>query len=93
MNVSNIKNTFDNEIPLDLSNGLFDSYCKGLKEYSKGNWQYFINEMGQFNETVYRIIEYMITNQINAYTNSLADDASIVIKSVIGYLHIWRKSD
>lgn len=81
MNVSDIKNTFDNEIPLDLSNGLFDSYCKGLKEYSKGNWQYFINEMGQFNETVYRIIEYMITGSYTPLKNKLNNfNETILIK-------------
>ena len=79
MNVFNIKNTFDNEIPLNLSNGLFDSYCKGLKEYSKGNWQYFINEMGQFNETVYRIIEYMITGSYTPLKNKLNNSIELRI--------------
>lgn len=71
MDIFNIKSFFDHEIPKELSDNLFDSYSKGLREYSKGNWQYFINEIGQFNEIVYRILEYLLSDNYTPIKDKL----------------------
>lgn len=81
MNNSIIRNSFDSNVPKELSDALFDSYSKGLKEYSKGNWQYFINEIGQFNETVYRIIEYLLTGSYTPLKRKLNNfNETVLIK-------------
>lgn len=66
-----IETAFNNEIPEQLTVNLLSSYRKGLKEYSKGNWQYFINEIGQFNEVVYRILEYLLTGNYTSFRDKI----------------------
>lgn len=61
MNIITIQNSFNNLIPQELTNELIQSYNKALNEYSKQNWKYLINELAQFNEITYRIIEFLLT--------------------------------
>lgn len=71
MDLKNIKNTFNSLLPEELTTELLESYNKGLNEYSKENWKYFINEMAQFNEIVYRIIEFLLTNSYTPINKKL----------------------
>lgn len=55
-----MKNKIKHELakcfPIALVNALLNAYLKSLTEYRKGNWQYCINEIGQFIEIARRLI-------------------------------------
>lgn len=71
MNINTIQKSFNNLIPQELTNELFQSYNKSLNEYSKQNWKYLINELAQFNEITYRIIEYLLTGSYTPIKDKL----------------------
>lgn len=47
------------------------SYQNSLTEYKKAHWQYFGNEVGQFVETVRRIIEFKLTGTYTPVSEKL----------------------
>jgi len=79
MDINIIEKNFNNLIPQELTKELLHSYSKALNEYSKQNWKYLINELAQFNEITYRIIEYLLNG---SYT-SLKDKLPIFNETVL----------
>ena len=79
MNIITIQNSFNNLIPQELTNELIQSYNKALNEYSKQNWKYLINELAQFNEITYRIIEFLLTGLYTPIKDKLPN-ASIAFR-------------
>lgn len=57
--------------PAELVDSMLTSYENALREYKKGNWQYFGNEIGQFIEIARRIIEYTLDAAYTPLTEKL----------------------
>lgn len=71
MDINIIKNSFNNLIPQELTTELLHSYNNALNEYSRQNWKHLINELAQFNEITYRIIEFLLTGSYTSLNDKL----------------------
>lgn len=57
--------------PPELIDNMLTSYENALREYKKGNWQYFGNEVGQFVEVARRVVEYQLNGDFTPLTQKL----------------------
>lgn len=80
MIIEEIIDGISHKIPKELSSSLLEAYSSALKEYKKGNWKYAGNELGQFVETARRILEYVITGEYTALSQSLPLFNEVVLK-------------
>lgn len=88
MTRSDIRNILMATYPVELIDSMLTSYENALREYRKGNWQYFGNEVGQFVEVVRRIIEY----QLNSKYTPLTEKLSIFSEKVLALYEQHDKS-
>lgn len=79
MTRSDIQNVLMATYPAELIDSMLTSYENALREYRRGNWQYFGNEVGQFVEVVRRLIEY----QLDATYTPITDKLSIFNERVL----------
>ena len=54
MTRSDIQTVLESVYPHELAESLLINYENALREFKKGNWRYFGNEIGQFIEVSYR---------------------------------------
>lgn len=71
MTRSDIQNVFESVYPHELAESLLTNYENALREFKKGNWRYFGNEIGQFIEVSYRMIEFQLTENYTPISNKL----------------------
>lgn len=72
MTRSDIQSILVATYPDELIDPMLTSYENALREYRKGNWQYFGNEVGQFVEMVRRILEYQLDSIYTPLTEKLS---------------------
>ena len=56
--LSKLRDILKVKYPQDLSEKIIELYSKILSEYRKKNWQNCISNVGQFNEAIYRVLEF-----------------------------------
>lgn len=56
MQINEIQIELNKTYPTDLTKALIESYLSSLREYRKKNWNFCINELGQFIEICRRIV-------------------------------------
>lgn len=71
MTRSDIQNVFESVYPHELAESLLTNYENALREFKKGNWRYFGNEIGQFIEVSYRMIEFQLAENYTPISNKL----------------------
>ena len=71
MTKSDIQTVLESVYPHELAESLLTNYESALKEFRKGNWKYFGNEIGQFIEVSYRMIEFQLTANFTPLANKL----------------------
>ena len=71
MTRSDIQTVLESVYPHELAESLLINYENALREFKKGNWRYFGNEIGQFIEVSYRMIEFQLTANYTQIANKL----------------------
>ena len=71
MTRNDIQTILESAYPHELAESLITNYENALKEFKKGNWKYFGNEVGQFIEISYRMIEYKLTGTYTPIASKL----------------------
>ena len=71
MTRSDIQTVLESVYPHELAESLLTNYENALREFKKGNWGYFGNEIGQFIEVSYRMIEFQLTKNYTSIANKL----------------------
>lgn len=71
MTKSDIQTVLESVYPHELAESLLANYENALREFKKGNWRYFGNEIGQFIEVSYRMIEFQLTTKYTPIANKL----------------------
>ena len=71
MTRSDIQTVLESVYPHELAESLLINYENALREFKKGNWRYFGNEIGQFIEVSYRMIEFQLTANYTPIANKL----------------------
>lgn len=71
MTRSDIQTVLESVYPHELAESLLTNYENALREFKKGNWRYFGNEIGQFIEVSYRMIEFQLTANYTPIANKL----------------------
>ena len=71
MTKSDIQTVLESVYPHELAESLLTNYENALREFKKGNWRYFGNEIGQFIEVSYRMIEFQLTANYTPIANKL----------------------
>jgi hypothetical protein len=51
------------DYPKEIIEVFIENYVRALGEYRKGNWKYVGNEIGQYVECAYRMIDYKLTGK------------------------------
>ena len=62
MQISEVQKSLEMKYPAELCSYVLTSYAKSIAEFRKHNWKYSTNEMGEFIENSFRIIQFM-TNE------------------------------
>ena len=68
---SDIQTVLETVYPHELAESLLVNYENALREFKKENWRYFGNEIGQFIEVSYRMIEFQLTAKYTPIANKL----------------------
>lgn len=84
-----IKKELVKQFSNDLVDALLNAYLKSLAEYRKGNWQYCINEIGQFIEIVRRLI----ISQLERRNCPLTEKLSIFSQEELKRLESFSKAN
>lgn len=71
MTRSDIQVSLEHVYPSELAESLLTNYENSLREFKKENWQYFGNEIGQFIEVSYRMIEFQLEGEYTPLAKKL----------------------
>lgn len=82
MTKSEIAIVLESAYPKELVTSLIASYENAIKEYRKGHWQYFGNEIGQFIEVARRMLEYKLDGTYTLLTEKLSIFSEKVLNSL-----------
>lgn len=82
---SDVQATLEGTYPKELVVSMLASYENALKEYKKGHWQYFGNEIGQFIEVARRMVEYQVDGAYTPLTEKLDIFSEKVLASIEGH--------
>ncbi len=81
MTRNDIQTVLESEYPHELAESLLTNYENALREFKKGNWRYFGNEIGQFIEISYRMIEFKLTSNYTSIANKLPNFNERILNS------------